>query len=69
MSGKGKTRWHPDDASAHSGRGRAAVGPAMREGGGAARDPTFCAPVLGGVVGLGVSGKILGGRFVSFRVW
>ena len=56
MSGKGKTSWHPDDASADSGQGRAAAGPAMREGGGV-RDPsTFCAPVLGGGGGGGGGG-------------
>ena len=63
VSGKGKTRWHPDDASAHSGRGRAAAR-AMREGR-AARDPsTFCAPVLGGVGGpwLVEGGRWWGGR-------
>ena len=55
VSGKGKTRWHADDASARSGRGRAAAGPAMREGGGGGSRPFW--------VGLGVGrGWWRGGR-------
>ena len=58
MSGKGKTRWHPHNASARSGRGTGG-------GGGAVRDhSTFCGPVLGGVGGwpwLVEGGAVVGG--------
>ena len=47
MSGKGKTSWHPDDASADSGQGRAAAGPAMREGGGGSRPLHLLRPSSG----------------------